>query len=172
MNSSPLNHPNSAVCTQKDCWCLEPNPLYLESGLKFIMANPGDGRSSLWISFGRIGQIQCVPWPHSCNTLDLQNSSYPTQLHAISALNISLFLIGYNHTHNSRYQLLLTKFGMNFVKLNQFKSTAPLQIIEPMTSKWCQKCSPLQTIEELLTRLCFFWWAEKPSLRVWKYFVK
>ena len=33
-------------------------------------------------------------------------------------------------------QLLLTKFGRNFV-------------IEPMTSKWCQKCSLLQVIEPL-----------------------
>ena len=33
-------------------------------------------------------------------------------------------------------QLLLTKFGKNF-------------LIEPMTSKWCQKCSLLQIIEPL-----------------------
>ena len=44
-------------------------------------------------------------------------------------------------------QLLLTTFGKNFVMLNQWRQK--FYHIEPMTSKWRQKCSPLQVIEPL-----------------------
>ena len=42
-------------------------------------------------------------------------------------------------------QLLLTKFGKNFVILNQWHQS--FCHIEPMMSKWCQKCNLLQVIE-------------------------
>ena len=82
-------------------------------------------------------------------------------------------------------QLLLTKFGTNFVIWNQWcQKCSPLQIIEPMMSKWRQKCSPLQIIELMTSKWCqkcnplqniepltkktwrrgcvnYFWWAEK-----------
>ena len=44
-------------------------------------------------------------------------------------------------------QPLLTKFGKNFVILNQWRQK--LCHIEPMTSKWRQKCSPVTVIEPL-----------------------
>ena len=56
-------------------------------------------------------------------------------------------------------QLLLTKFGKNFVILNQWhenplnSAARSLQIIELMTSKWCQKCSLLQIIERLTKKI-------------------
>ena len=47
-------------------------------------------------------------------------------------------------------QLPLTKFGKNFELLSQWRQK--FCHVEPMTSKWRQKCSPLQAIEPLTER--------------------
>ena len=64
-------------------------------------------------------------------------------------------------------QLLLTKFGKNYVVLNQWRET--FCHIQPITSKYLQKCSPLQGSCRLLNRwprnpgdeVVLFWWVEK-----------
>ena len=105
--------------------------------------------------------------------------------HQIKAIIIdSKYLPTYCTIHQNQ---LLTKFGTNFVIWNQWcqkcsdrcrllnqwrrsdvkSACTSLQIIEPMTSKWCQKCSPLKIIEPLTKTtwgwgcVNYFWWAEK-----------
>ena len=53
----------------------------------------------------------------------------------------------------------MTKFGKNLVILNRWRQK--FCHIEPMTSKWHQKCSPLKVIEPLTEKAWDFWWAEK-----------
>ena len=72
-----------------------------------------------------------------------------------------------------------TKFGKDFVILNQWRQK--FCHIEPMTLKWCQKCSPLQVFESLTektwVRGCVIFgeqknkeWNGETPIRMGKYF--
>ena len=129
----------------------------------------------------------CYPTQPSASVdntlLDLQSSSYPTQPHSIIANYYSFkifsrfWLVKTTRIihHN---QLLFTKFGKNLRHIESMTSR-----VEPTENYWTndvkmtskvQPAADYWTVdrENLGTRLCYIWWAEKQRAKWWNSFKK
>ena len=128
----------------------------------------------------------CPPRPSASvenPLLDLQNSSYPIQPHSITANYYSFkifsrFWLVKTTCIIHHNQLLFTKFGENLRHIDSM--TSKVQPAEnywtddvKMTSK-VQLAADYWTVdrENLGTRLCYIWWAEKRRAKWWNSYKK